>query len=41
MPRLDGSPRTVDSERLVKRLGRLSSGTTTEVLDTLQEMFME
>ena len=31
--------RTVDSERLVKRLGRLSSGATTEVLDTLQEMF--
>lgn len=31
--------RTVDSERLVKRLGRLSAGTTTEVLDTLQEMF--
>ena len=33
--------RTVDSERLVKRLGRLSSGTTTEVLDILQEMFAE
>lgn len=33
--------RTVDSERLVKRLGRLSSGVTTEVLDTLQEMFAE
>ena len=31
--------RTVDSERLVKRLGRLSAATTTEVLDTLQEMF--
>lgn len=31
--------RTVDSERLVKRLGRLSAGTTMEVLDTLQEMF--
>jgi mRNA interferase MazF len=31
--------RTVDSQRLVKRLGRLSAGTTTEVLDTLQEMF--
>ena len=31
--------RTVDSERLVKRLGRLSSGATTEVLDALQEMF--
>ena len=33
--------RTVDSERLVKRLGRLSAGTTTEVLETLQEMFAE
>lgn len=33
--------RTVDSERLVKRLGRLSIGTTTEVLETLQEMFTE
>ena len=33
--------RTVDGERLVKRLGRLSSGTTTEVLETLQEMFAE
>jgi mRNA interferase MazF len=33
--------RTVDSERLVKRLGRLSAGTTTEVLDTLQEMFAD
>ena len=31
--------RTVDTERLVKRLGRLSAGSTTEVLDTLQEMF--
>jgi mRNA interferase MazF len=31
--------RTVDSERLVKRLGRLSSGTTTAVLETLQEIF--
>ena len=31
--------RTVDSERLVKRLGRLSAATATEVLDTLQEMF--
>ena len=31
--------RTVDSERLVKRLGRLSPSTATEVLDTLQEMF--
>jgi mRNA interferase MazF len=33
--------RTVDSERLGKRLGRLSSGTTTAVLETLQEMFAE
>jgi mRNA interferase MazF len=33
--------RTVDEERLVKRLGRLSSGTTTTVLETLQEMFEE
>ncbi len=33
--------RTVDSERLVKRLGRLSSATTTEVLEALQEMFAE
>lgn len=33
--------RTVDSERFLKRLGRLSSGTTTEVLDALQEMFAE
>ena len=33
--------RTVDAKRLVKRLGRLSTGTTTEVLDTLQEMFEE
>ena len=31
--------RTVDSERLVKRLGRLSTAAATEVLDTLQEMF--
>lgn len=31
--------RTVDSERLVKRLGRLSPSTATAVLDTLQEMF--
>ena len=31
--------RTVDSERLVRRLGRLSASTATEVLDTLQEMF--
>jgi mRNA interferase MazF len=33
--------RTVDSDRLVKRLGRLSSKTTTEVLEALQEMFAE
>lgn len=33
--------RTVDSERLVKRVGRLSPGTTAEVLETLQEMFAE
>ena len=33
--------RTVDGDRLVKRLGRLSSGTTTTVLKTLQEMFEE
>jgi len=33
--------RTVDRERLVKRLGRLSVGATTEVLETLQEMFTE
>jgi mRNA interferase MazF len=33
--------RTVDSEHLVKRLGRLSAGTTADVLDTLQEMFAD
>ncbi len=33
--------RTVDGERLLKRLGRLSSGATMEVLDALQEMFAE
>jgi len=33
--------RTVDRERLVKRLGALSSTTLTEVLDGLQEMFAE
>lgn len=33
--------RTVDSECLVKRLGRLSAATTTQVLDTLQEMFAD
>jgi mRNA interferase MazF len=31
--------RTVDGERLVKRLGRLPASTATKVLDTLQEMF--
>ena len=33
--------RTVDRERLVKRSGRLSLGTMTKVLETLQEMFAE
>lgn len=33
--------RTVDAERLVKRLGRLSPETVTEVLRGLQEMFAE
>ncbi len=33
--------RTVDGTRLVKKLGRLSSASATEVLDTLQEMFTE
>ena len=33
--------RTVDGERLVHRLGRLSAATTTAVLDMLQEMFAE
>ena len=33
--------RTVDSERFVKRLGRLSPGTMKEVLRALQEMFAE
>ena len=33
--------RTVDSERLVKRLGRLPSSTATTVLAVLQEMFAE
>ena len=33
--------RTVDSDRLVKRLGRLSSATTTEVLEILEEMSTE
>ena len=36
-----GQLRTVVSERLVRRLGRLSIGTTTAVLETLQEMFAE
>ena len=31
--------RTVDGDRLVKRLGRVSPAAATEVLDTLQEMF--
>lgn len=31
--------RAVDTERLVKRLGRLSPGTFTSVLAVLQEMF--
>ena len=31
--------RTVDSERLVKRLGALSAATLETVLDRLQEMF--
>jgi len=33
--------RTVDRERLVKRLGALSIETMTEVLDALQEMFAQ
>ena len=33
--------RTVDAERLVKRLGRLSPDTVTAVLRGLQEMFAE
>ena len=33
--------RTVDSERLVMRLGRLPITTTKEVLETLQEMFAD
>lgn len=32
--------RTVDRERLVRRLGRLAPGTLTSVLATLQEMFI-
>jgi mRNA interferase MazF len=31
--------RTVDRQRLVKKLGKLSQRTSTEVLDVLQEMF--
>src|SRR2546426_4743325 len=33
--------RTVDTERLVKRLGRVSIATTAAVLEGLQEMFAE
>ena len=33
--------RTIDSERLLKRLGRLSSTTMTEVLEILAELFTE
>ena len=33
--------RTVEGERLVKRLGQLSTGATTAVLDALQEMLEE
>ena len=33
--------RTVDDERLVKRLGRLSPEATGEVLDTLQRLFAD
>lgn len=33
--------RTVDRERVIKRLGRLSLSTRTAVLETLQEMFAE
>ena len=33
--------RTVDRERLVKRLGALSAATMTEVLEGLQEMFAD
>jgi len=33
--------RTVDQERLVKRLGTLSSGTVAEVLAGLEDMFAE
>lgn len=33
--------RTVDTERVAKRLGRLSSTITSEILEALQEMFAE
>jgi mRNA interferase MazF len=33
--------RTVDTERLVKRLGKLHPGTVSQVLRVLQEMFAE
>jgi mRNA interferase MazF len=33
--------RTVDGERLIQRLGRLSPETTGQVLGTLQEMFSD
>ena len=33
--------RTVDTERLVKRLGKLDAKTVTQVLSVLQEMFAE
>lgn len=33
--------RTVDSERLVKRLSKLSTATMTDVLDTFREMFAQ
>lgn len=33
--------RTVDTTRLVRKLGRLSVAATTEALETLQEMFTE
>jgi mRNA interferase MazF len=33
--------RTVDGERLVKRLGRLSNGATAAVLETLRELFAD
>jgi mRNA interferase MazF len=33
--------RTVDTERLVRKLGRLPASSFTQVLDTLREMFAE